>query len=133
MPGENGNVVIPGHRTVSPHPFHNIDQLRPGDAIVLVADNGRSVYQVTGSTIVAAEDGNVAEPTPDPVVTIYACHPKGSDAQRYVVFGRLVSSPADPPAPAKDAGQPQSQSQATPPANRDPSRPACGLVPCVRR
>jgi sortase A len=75
MPGERGNVVIPGHRTVAPRPFFDIDQLRPGDAITLVDGDRRFVYEVTGSLIVSPEDGSVAEPTSDATLTIYACHP----------------------------------------------------------
>ena len=126
MPGERGNVVIPGHRTVGPRPFENIDQLQPGDRIVLVADGGRFVYEVTGSTVVAAEDGGVAEPTPDATVTIYACHPKGSDRQRYVVFGRLTGAPTAP------APQQVSTPTSAPARDPAPSRSPCGLLSCVR-
>jgi len=100
LPGQPGNVVIPGHRTLSPRPFHDIDKLQPGDEMILTTPAGRFVYRMTSSTIVAPEGIWVTAPTPEPTITIYACHPKGSDRQRYVVFGQLVPAPAPAPAPA---------------------------------
>lgn len=99
LPGQPGNVVIPGHRTLSPRPFHDIDKLQPGDEMILTTPSGRYVYRMTSSTIVAPEGVWITAPTPDATITIYACHPKGSDRQRYVVFGRLVAEPPPPPPP----------------------------------
>lgn len=122
LPGEPGNVVIPGHRTVSPHPFLDIDRLQNGDEIVLVAGSARFVYVVTGTAIVSPDDLAITDPTPDATVTLYACHPKGSDRQRYVVFGRLQTAPSPP----KPAPPPPPPGDAAPP-------PSCGLIPCVHR
>jgi|SRR5581483_57103 len=125
LPGQVGNVVIPGHRTVSPHPFYDIDKIQQGDQIVLADGDGRFVYQVTGTTIVSPEDTWIEAPTNTPTITLYACHPKGSDAQRYVVFGSLVApSSGSPPPPTNSPPPPSNQS--TPP-------PSCGLIPCVHR
>ena len=34
LPGERGNVAIAGHRTTYGAPFHDIDELQPGDEVV---------------------------------------------------------------------------------------------------
>ncbi|MBV8983936.1 MAG: class E sortase [Acidimicrobiia bacterium] len=139
MPGEVGNVVIPGHRTVGPRPFYDIDKLQNGDEIVLVGDGQSFTYVVTGTAIVSPDDSWVGAPTSDPTVTIYACHPKGSDAQRYVVFGRLVSAPSSAPPPSSPPPAQQSRpppgQQSSPPPETDSSAPppSCGFVPCVHR
>jgi sortase A len=125
LPGQVGNVVVPGHRTVSPHPFLNIDQIQQGDQIVLADGDGRFVYEVTSTTIVSPDDTSIEDPTTIPTLTLYACHPKGSDAQRYVVFGRLVA-PANNPPPPPSQGSPPPQNDATPP-------PSCGFIPCIHR
>jgi len=133
MPGDVGNVVVPGHRTVDPHPFLNIDQLQVGDQIVLTDDAGRFVYEVTGTEVVSPNDNQITASTPYPVVTLYACHPKGSDAQRYVVYARMAgaSSQAATPAPSNAS---QDQSPSSPPAADEPKpRPSCGAVPCMYR
>ena len=90
MPGESGNAVFAGHRVTHTRPFLDIDQLQPGDQIILATAAGRFVYEVTGHQIVTADDVHIADPTLTPTVTLMACHPKGSARQRYVVRGRLV-------------------------------------------
>jgi len=35
LPGENGNVAIAGHRTTSGRPFNHLDELGPGDEVIL--------------------------------------------------------------------------------------------------
>ena len=47
---------------------------------------------VTGHQIVSAKDTWIVNPTPTATITIFACHPKHSAAQRYVVHGDLVAS-----------------------------------------
>ncbi len=49
LPGQYGNAVIAGHRTTYGRPFHDIDDLEPGDQIVATTTlAGRYVYEVTG-------------------------------------------------------------------------------------
>jgi len=135
LPGQVGNVVVPGHRTVSPHPFFDIDRLSPGDDIVLTDSDGRFVYEVTGSAVVSPYDMWVTDPTPNPTLTIYACHPKGSDRQRYVVFAKQVSPPPPPPGsrPAPRGEAPPDANRAPPPPQDATPPPSCGLIPCVHR
>jgi len=139
LPGETGNVVVPGHRTVGPHPFLDIDQLRQGDDIILTDSDGRFVYEMTGSAIVSHDDIEVTDPTPNPTATIYACHPKGSDRQRYVVFAKLVSPPlpsrpsSTDSQPGPQGGAPPANDSASPPPQDASPPPSCGLIPCVHR
>ena len=49
MPGTSGNVVVGGHRVSHDRPFRDIDQLVPGDEIVLTIGGVRHSYIVTGS------------------------------------------------------------------------------------
>jgi sortase A len=90
LPGQFGNTVIAGHRVSHTRPFLDIDQLVPGDQIILTTRDGRFVYEVTGHEIVTSEDVRIADPTLTPTLTLMACHPKGSLQQRYVVRGRLI-------------------------------------------
>ena len=48
------------------------------------------MYAVTGTQIVQPKDIWVTDPTPKPTVTLIACHPKHSAAQRIVVKGKLM-------------------------------------------
>jgi sortase A len=90
MPCQIGNAVFPGHRVTHSHPFLNLDLLSPGDQIVFRMPGRDCVYAVTGTQIVRPKDIWVTDPTPTPTVTLIACHPKHSAAQRIVVKGKLM-------------------------------------------
>ncbi len=90
MPGELGNAVFAGHRTTETEPFRRINDLAPGDQVIFSVRGARSVYQVTSHMIVAPADSWIADQTPAYTATLYACHPLGSTAQRYVVQLELV-------------------------------------------
>jgi sortase A len=92
-PGGYGNAVIAGHRVTHSEPFRHIDELVPGDTIVLADATGRYTYAVTGSEVVTPDDVGIVTQRPGHTVTLFACHPPGSAAYRYVVYGRLVSAP----------------------------------------
>ncbi len=97
MPCQVGNTVFPGHRVTHTHPFLNLDLLSPGDDIVFHMPGKDCVYKVTGTQIVLPSALYVTNPTPTATVTLIACNPKHSAAQRIVVTGTLV---ADIPRPA---------------------------------
>ena len=92
MPGKVGNSVFAGHRVTHTRPFYDIDLLVPGDQIIVHTADGTFTYKVTGHQIVSAKDTWIVNPTPTATITIFACHPKHSAAQRYVVRGDLVAS-----------------------------------------
>lgn len=91
MPCQRGNTVFPGHRVTHSHPFLDLDQVAPGDQIIFDIPGRRCVYRVTGTRIVVPTDIWVTDATPTPTVTLVACHPKHSAAQRIVVKGTLVA------------------------------------------
>lgn len=91
-PGEEGNCVISGHRTTYGAPFRHIEQLETGDEIILETASNRFVYRVYGQRIVAPSDLSVLEQEGNPKVTLTACHPWYSAAQRIVVMGNLAES-----------------------------------------
>jgi sortase A len=90
MPCQVGNSVFPGHRVTHTHPFLNLDLLNPGDQIVFHMPGHDCVYAVTGTQIVRPTDVWVIDPTPTATVSLIACHPKHSAAQRIVVKGKLI-------------------------------------------
>jgi sortase A len=99
-PGAVGNFAIAGHRTTYGRPFHDIDRLRTGDTVVVETRAAYSVYAVKRHEIVAPSDVQVIAPVPDKPgvkpterwMTMTACHPKYSAAQRYIVFAQLVKT-----------------------------------------
>ena len=101
MPGHEGTAAIAGHRTTYGAPFGDLDQLNPGDQIVLTTVQGRFVYKVTETRVVSPDDGSVLQNVSDPAnpghslatVTLTTCNPKYSAAERLVVLATLVLPP----------------------------------------
>ena len=99
LPGEAGNAGIAGHRTTWGHPFYSLDQLAPGDPIVITTVQGTFTYDMTGSQVVLPSDVAVLDQTSSPELTLTTCTPRYSAAQRLVVTAKLVSVvPAGPAA-----------------------------------
>ncbi len=101
LPCDAGNVPIAGHRTTYGKPFTNIDQLNPGDQIILDTPVGECVYQVdTKPFVVAPNDIGVISTPPSPagpagadhLLTLTTCTPKGSAARRLIVQANMISS-----------------------------------------
>jgi len=91
LPGEEGNVVLAGHRTIKTRPFYDLDRLDPADLIYMSDGEGFEVmYTVSETIIVEPEDLWITYDRPDPTLTMFACHPKGSARYRIVVVANLV-------------------------------------------
>ncbi len=99
-PGAVGNFAVAGHRTTYGRPLHDIDRLREGDTVVVETRTQFHVYAVRRHAIVAPTDVEVIAPVPEQAgaeptrgwLTMTACHPKYSAAQRYIVFAELEKS-----------------------------------------
>lgn len=97
LPGEEGNVVLLGHRTTWRRPFNKLDTVRRGDAIVLRAGRTSYVYTARSTHVIEPTDRRALEPVPfkrrsapdGQYVTLITCTPKGSDRYRLVVVGKL--------------------------------------------
>lgn len=115
LPGQEGNFSVAGHRVGKGEPFLNLDQLKPGDPVVVQVQGFWYVYQilgqdgdiekadangVVGREIVAPTDVNVIAPTPDKAdsgasgnyMTMTTCHPKYSASQRMILHAKLVET-----------------------------------------
>lgn len=113
LPGEVGNLALAGHRVTYGRPFFQIDTLRDGDPIVVETLEGWYTYRMTSREIVRPSDVRVIEPVPNEpgvepterYITLTACHPKYSAAQRYIVHGLFESfQPREAGPPASLAG-----------------------------
>jgi len=120
LPGQLGNAAIAGHRTTHLHPFLDIDKLQPGDQIVVTTFNGRYVYAVTGTEIVAPTDYADVIPTTDATkatLTLVSCTPRYSATNRIVVRADLVPELSDAltqPSPLLSSVDPTNASETLP-------------------
>jgi sortase A len=86
LPCDSGNVAIAGHRTTYGKPFANLDRLKIGDTIELATPVGGCVYEITKDPyVVGKNDLTVINPSPERILTLTTCHPKGSAAQRLII------------------------------------------------
>ena len=89
-PGEAGNLVLTAHNDVFGEIFRDLDQLKPGDSIIIYT-NGQRIYTylVTGTEVVGPLDVEVMAPTRQPTITLISCYPYMVDNKRIVVSGTL--------------------------------------------
>jgi len=88
-PGERGNLVLSAHNDVFGEIFRHLDQLQPGDEIVIYSGAQRYRYTVSEQRLVAPTQVDVMSSTNEPSVTLVSCYPYLVDNQRIVVFGQL--------------------------------------------
>jgi LPXTG-site transpeptidase (sortase) family protein len=95
-PGATGNVVIAGHR--DPALFWHLDELAPGDPIVIEAGTGRVTYRVLSKRVVPVSAADQMAPNPDrpdlpptrSLITLITCDPKLFNTNRLIVRGELT-------------------------------------------
>ena len=97
LPGLSGTVAIAGHRTTYGAPFHDLDDLDPGDRIQIEMPYGRFTYEVARTRIVKPTALWVTRRASYDRLVLTACHPLYSAAQRIVVFARQVGAVARTP------------------------------------
>ena len=90
-PGEEGRVIVSGHRTTYGAPFYNIDKLKRGDQIVTQTQWGEFTYEVTIKTIVEPESPLVVIQNDEPELVLTTCNPRFSAAERLIVYAELVT------------------------------------------
>lgn len=89
-PGDVGNLVLSAHNDIFGMLFRDLDQLKPGDEILVSTATRQYTYRVTGLRIVEPTEVEVMVPTSRPTITLISCYPYLKDTQRIVVFGELV-------------------------------------------
>ncbi|MHB8778477.1 MAG: sortase [Anaerolineales bacterium] len=88
-PGEDGNIVLSGHNDVYGEVFRYLEQLKPGDVVILFTSQRQYIYVITGAQLVAPTAVEVMDPTSDARITLISCHPYPVDIHRIVVSAVL--------------------------------------------
>jgi sortase A len=99
LPGDTGNVSIAGHRTMNGHPFNRLDELKPGDTVILVTPFAKHTSQLVQNFdghanpwVTGPNDWEVVAATKDAMLTLTTCNPKGSASERLIARAKLVKS-----------------------------------------
>ena len=88
-PGSVGNMVFSAHNDVYGEIFRYLDQLQPGDEILVFTQQRQYTYVVSGTQIVEPTQVEVMAATSEPTTTLISCYPYLKDKQRIVVFANL--------------------------------------------
>ncbi|RME08459.1 MAG: sortase [Anaerolineae bacterium] len=90
-PGEKGNLVLSAHNDIFGEIFRHLDQLEPGDEIIIHTQRQVYVYVVSETEIVEPTQVEFLDATDEPVITLISCYPYLVDTQRIIVRGNLKS------------------------------------------
>ncbi|TDC73453.1 class E sortase, partial [Streptomyces hainanensis] len=98
---EEGNVGLAGHRNTHGEPFRYINQLEPGDPIVVETGDAYYTYEMT-SRLDSTSPSNTAvlDPVPDQggftdsgrYITLTTCTPEFTSTYRLIVWGEMTRS-----------------------------------------
>jgi sortase A len=99
FPGMGQTVAVAGHRTTYLAPFRFLNELKPGDRILVTMPYGRFTYLVQYQQIVKPTQTSVIDDQGYDRLVLSACNPLYSAAQRIIIFARLHS--VTPLGPAK--------------------------------
>jgi sortase A len=89
-PGQDGNVVLSGHRDTF---FRPLRQIRAGDSVTLQTPIGLYRYVVEWTAVVNPSDTASLKTTPDRSLTLVTCYPfryVGPAPQRFIVRAHRV-------------------------------------------
>jgi len=93
-PGEGRNIVFQGHNNMLGEVFRDLNQLSPGDEIILLTDNGEFHYQVQQKTIIPyvgneaqanVEISALSAPQSSEMVTLISCWPYATFTSRIII------------------------------------------------
>ncbi|MDX1437474.1 MAG: class D sortase [Anaerolineales bacterium] len=88
-PGQSGNVVLSAHNDIFGEIFRHLDQLKPGDEVVVHTNRRAHTYVITGWEVVEPTAVEVMAPTDHPTLTLISCYPYLVDTERIVVKAEL--------------------------------------------
>ena len=90
-PGRPGNVVLSAHNDIYGEIFRHLDQLQPGDEILISTERTTYTYVVRETEIVQPTETWVMGPTEHASTTLISCYPYLVDNKRIIVFADLAS------------------------------------------
>ncbi len=88
-PGEAGNVVLSAHNDIFGEIFRYLDQLKPGDEVILYTNQRAYRYVITQTRVVEPTEVSVMAAGKTPTATLISCYPYLVDNQRIVVTAQL--------------------------------------------
>ncbi len=91
LPGEQGNIVLSAHNDIYGEIFRHLDQLGPGDEIIISTERRSYSYVIRDLQVVDPTDVWVMSSTDHSSTTLISCYPYLVNNKRIVVFADLAS------------------------------------------
>jgi sortase A len=88
-PGQPGNVVLSAHNDIYGQIFRRLDDLSPGDEVILRSQTQSFTYRVVDWRTVDPTDVSIMDQTQESIVTLISCYPYLVNTQRIVVIAEL--------------------------------------------
>ena len=92
-PGVKGNLVLSAHNDVFGQIFRDLDQLKPGDLMILSTNQRTYTYVIRQTRFVTPTQVEVLAPTNETIVSLISCYPYMVDNKRIVVTAVLQETP----------------------------------------
>lgn len=92
IPGLGGNFAIAGDRVLYSAPFLRMEQLEPGDELLVHMPYGEFTYQVEIKTNVDPTEVSVLKPRGYDSVTLSTCDPPWGLSTRIIIFAKLLKT-----------------------------------------
>lgn len=93
-PDRGGNTVITGHRFKYLPPnnltFFLFDKLTAGDIVSVIWDEEEYYYRIRETRIVPGTELSILNPSSEPILTLFTCHPIYSTERRLVVVADMI-------------------------------------------
>ncbi len=96
LPGQPGNAVLAGRRTMYGGPFARLGDLRRGDLIRVTTGEGIATYSVVAAARLAVADGSFVQNHGDNRLTLFTSSSTWNANGRLVVWARLRGLPLPP-------------------------------------
>lgn len=111
-PGQYGNFAVAGHRATNGQPFAYLNEVQPGDTVVVETKTDWFVYTIDAMPgtsgkaykLVSPDDGAVIDPVPENAastqngykltkkeLTLVTCNPRWGSSTRLIVYGHLTN------------------------------------------
>lgn len=99
----NGNMVLTGHRVgyaflpqdiKASTSFYNLDKLEDGDEVYVFWYGEQYEYKITDHEVVEPSAVGIEARTEEERLTMYTCHPLGSNSKRLVYYAEPVKNQA---------------------------------------
>lgn len=93
FPGQRGNAVIFGHRTIYGAPFNRLGELEPGDRIDVSTLAAEFTYNVVETRVVGPGEADVLSQDDRNLLTLVTANPPYRASERLVVVAELEGDP----------------------------------------